>query len=336
MFRIFFISLLVALSFASCVTHRVAQNETVLFPETGKGKWWIINTVLYNRQYKEVHFNALVSMDEMAGKKYAACYVSAWNAADTTNYYTGIRTVAIPVSGFRRKFPLKLWLPANDSAGMDWSLVLKRNSFNLLTDLKSKMTTQAKGYTEFSASFGKQYPFTVTSISAAPQAWAVNPLTATAWLKGSISSAGTGNLQVRIFSDKDLLLKKSAAAYVHWLDLELQDGKHLALLFSTYAEASVKTEAAMLWDEQHQIMAKPQVTMKLLGKENVVATSLKLYPLFFSIEIPQQQFSIMLRPRMRQQEITANKNSFWMGAVEAIDKATLQFAGKGNMYIFKQ
>jgi len=35
-------------------------------------------------------------------------------------------------------------------------------------------------------------------------------------------------------------------------------------------------------------------------------------------------------------EISANRNSFWMGAAEARDKQTGQAAGKGNMYIFKQ
>lgn len=337
MHKRFFVGLIFIACLTACNTSRVTQQEAVLFPEAGKGKWWIINTVLYNRQYKEVHFNALVSIDEMAGKKYAACFVSAWNSADTNNYYTGIRTAPMPVLNYRNKFPLKIWLPANDSSGMEWSLVLKRNSFNLLTELKSKTNDQAKNYTELSASFNKQNPFAVSAISAEPQAWALNPLPASIWLNGNMPAAGAGNIQVRVFSDKELLLKRSSDAYVHWLDLDVQSGKHLSVLFSTDSEGKIKTDATMLWDEQNNIMARPQVTMQLISKENTVAlTSSKAYPLFFSIEIPQQQLNIIVKPRMLQQEITANKNSFWMGAVEAIDNRTGQSAGKGNMYIFKQ
>jgi len=332
----FFIIAIFILSLTSCVTSRVSQNETVLFPEGGKGKWWIINTILQDRNGKDVHFNSLVSIDKMGDKKYAACFVSVWNEKENT-YYTATRTADVSEWKFKTKFPLRINFPGKDSLAMEWSLVLKRNGLNFLTELNNKTNALPKSYTELSAGFNKQNPFSFSGISAGPQAWAVDPISADVKISGNMQSSGSGKLLVRIFSDKEILLKKSSGAYVHWLDLALSNGNQLSILFSTDAASNIKTEAVLLWNEQGNIMARPQM---ILQKENnnkgEINSLTKLYPLSFSIELPEQKLDLVLQPRMMQQEVTANKNSFWMGAVEAMDKKSGQAAGKGNMYIFKQ
>ena len=70
------------------------KRKHVLFPDSGKGKWWIINTILQDKKGKDVHFNSLLSIDKTGGKKYAACFVSVWSESD--NYcYTGTRIAGI-------------------------------------------------------------------------------------------------------------------------------------------------------------------------------------------------------------------------------------------------
>jgi Lipocalin-like domain len=335
MHRYFFIGLIFILGLVACRASRVTQNEAALFPETGKGKWWIINTILQDMNGKDVHFNSLVSIDKMGDKNYAACFVSVWNESANT-YYSAARTADVSEWKFKTKFPLRISFPGKDSLAMEWSLVLKRNGFNFLTELNNKTNALPKGYTELSAGFNKQGPFSFSGISAAPQAWAVAPVIADVKLSGNMQSSGPGKLLVRIFSDKEILLKKSSGAFVHWLDLALSNGKQLSILFSTDATLNTATEAVLLWNEQGNIMARPQMIFQKESSDKIQPGQAKQYPLFFSIELPEQQLKIILRPRMIQQEITANKNSFWMGAVEAIDKQSGQPAGKGNMYIFKQ
>jgi len=333
--RYFFIGSVLILSLISCVTSRISQNEAVLFPEAGKGKWWIINTILQGRNGKDVHFNSLVSIDKMGNKNYAACFVSIWNESDNT-YYTATRTTNVSEWKFKTKFPLRISFPGKDLLAMEWSLVLKRNGLNFLTELNNKTNALPKGYTELSAGFNKQSTFSFSGISAAPQAWAVDPISADVKASGNMQSSGPGKLLIRIFSDKDILLKKSSRAFVHWLDLALSNGKQLSILFSTDATSGIKTEAVLLWNEQGNIMARPQLILQKESNDKSQPGPAKQYPLFFSIELPDQQLNLMLQPRMMQQEITANRNSFWMGAVEVKDKRSGQAAGKGNMYIFKQ
>lgn len=42
----------------------------------------------------------------------------------------------------------------------------------------------------------------------------------------------------------------------------------------------------------------------------------------------------IVRPMIEDQEIRAGKNSFWMGAIEAVDSVSGNQVATGNMYIF--
>ena len=331
----FLLVLVCAMSFTACVTERVSQQELVFLPEAEKGKWWIINTILQDSYGKDVHFNSLISIDKTGGKNYAACFVSAWSESGNV-YYSATRNALIPDMKFKNKFPVKILFPGKDSLDMGWSLVMKRNGLSFITALNSKTKTLSAGYTELSARFSRQSPFAVSVINASPQAWAVNPLPADVKTTGNLQSSASGKLLLRVFTDKELLLKKSSVAYVHWLDLTLRSGKQLSILFTTDT-VGVKTNAVLLWDEQGNIMSKPQVLLQNISNDHVQSGTLtRQYPLFFSVVLPTQHLNIQLQPRMTEQEIMANKNSCWMGAVEAIDSQSGMPLGKGNMYIFKQ
>ncbi|MBK8519518.1 MAG: lipocalin family protein [Ferruginibacter sp.] len=333
--KIFFVTVFI-FSLFGCTTSRVTEKDALIFPEADKGKWWIINTILQDSNGKDVHFNSLVSIDKTGGKNYAACFVSVWSEFDNA-YYTATRIAGVPGMKFNKKFPLRIRFPGNDSLAMEWSLVLKRNGLNFLTALNNKTKTLPKDYTELTVGFNKQMPFAVSSISASPEAWAVNPISAAVKISGNMQSSAVNDLLIRVFSDKELLLKRSSETYVHWLDLTLNAGKQLSVLFSTDATANVKTEAVLLWDEYGNIMARPQITLQQTSNDNIQAGSLtKPYPLLFSVNLPDQHLNITVKPRKVEQEIAANKNSFWMGAVEAIDSLSGQRAGKGNLFIFKQ
>lgn len=336
MLKYCFIAALLIINIISCTSSRVVQNEAMLFPDNVKGKWWIVNAVLQDRNGKDVHFNSLLSIDKTGGKYYSSCYVSVWAASENI-YYTGIRNAEIPGGKFKKRFPLRIAFPGNDPQAMEWRLVLKRNSLNYLTDLNNKVKDLPKGYTELRARFDKQKIFAVSSISASPEAWAVKPINAEVKLSGNLHALAKSKLSIRVFSDKDILLKQSAGTYVYWLDLALQSGKQLSILFRSDTTYGTNTGSVLLWDESGNIMARPQVSVQKINNDmNGSRLSAKQYPLYFSVILPEQHIHVMLKPRMVEQEIAANKNSFWMGAVEATDEQSGQPAGKGNMYVFKQ
>jgi len=324
-------------SFAACLTRHASRQEAALLPGTESGKWWIINTILQDSYGKDVHFNSLISIDKTGRKNYTACFVSAWSERDST-YYAATRISQDTGIKYRNNFPVRISFPAVDSSGIEWSLLFKRNTIQLLSSFSNKKTNKAGGYTELVSVFRKQDPFAVSVISSLPQAWAVNPIIATSKMKGDLYAAGKDEkLCIRVFANKEVLLKKSSGAYVHWLDLSLQSGKQLGVLFTTDANGGITTDAVLLWDEQGEIMAKPPLFLQQLYIDSVPAASLsRPYPLYFSVVIPSEQINLKLQPRMAGQEITANRSSCWMGAVEATDSSSGRRAGKGNMYIFKQ
>lgn len=323
------------LLFTACVTRHASQSEAALLPEADKGKWWIIHTILQDMHGKDLHFNALVSTDRTGDKNYASCFAAAWSQYDS-GYYTASRTSEVGAIRYKSNFPVRIYFPPKDSGTMEWSLLLKRNGVQLLTSL-SRKETETGSYTQLKSAFRKQDPFSISVISLQPQARALKPVNAESKIAGSLHAGGKEKLFIRVFSDKELLLKMSASACVHWLDLSLQSGKQLGILFTTDAVKGITTHAVLLWDEQGNIMAKPTLILEQQQNKTTGPDSLsRPYPLIFSIVLPEQQLNIQLQPRMTSQEIKANKNSFWMGAMEARETNSGLPAGKGNMYIFKQ
>lgn len=321
----------------SCTANRVLQNESVLFPDTQTGKWWIMNAVAKDKQGKDVHYASLVSVDRSGGNNYATCFASLWYEADSS-YYSGIRNSGHPKVKFKTAFPLKINFPANDSTAMESNWVLKRKSLLLQSELKKSRTANAGSiYTEMFGRFNEQKPFPLSKMNASPEIWAVAPLRGRTEISNKIQPAIAEKLMLRIFSDKDIFLARSTHEYLHWLDLTLNTGKQLAILFRTDTAAGIKTECILLWDEHDNLMPRPSVQLKMFKNERQVTSSPgKSYPLYFTVSLPGENISFLIKPRMVQQEIRANKNSFWMGAVEAVDERSNRILGKGNMYIFKQ
>jgi len=307
-----------------------------LFPGTQNGKWWIINAIAKDKKGKDVHYISLMSTDRSGRNNYATCFTSIWYEADSS-YYSGIRTSANPRIKFKNTFPLKLNFPANDSTGTEWSWALKRKSLFLQTELKKDRVANPGIHTELFGRFDQQKPFRLLKMNASPGIWAVAPIPGKIEITNNIQSVNAEQIMLRVFSDKDIFLARSAHEYVYWLDLTLNTGKQLAILFRTDTASGIKIECISLWDEYDNLMARPSVQLKKFeNREQATPFTGKSYPLYFTLSLPGENTSFLIKPRMIQQEIHANKNSFWMGAVEAEDQRSNQSSGKGNMYVFKQ
>lgn len=316
---------------SSCAANRAMQNETVLFPNETTGKWWIINSVAKDKQGKDLHFSSLLSLDKLNGRNYASCFVSIWSAADSI-YTNGFRTAPDPKVKFNNSFPLIIELPGKDSTEKSWTWMLKRKS---MLQTASSPAVTAPGIITMISDFAAQKPFAISKMNEVPEVWAASPVAGSTLINSEAYSGIAHKVLVRVFSGKDIFLAKAASAFVQWLDLTLNSGKQVSLLFRTDATGDIKTESILLWDKEGNLMPRQKVHVSMFHTSQSKPVAGKKYPLYFILNLPGEQLSVLVRPRMEKQEITANKNSFWMGAVEAVDEHNGQVQAKGNMYIFK-
>ncbi len=330
---VYFVAIIFLLS--SCAANRALQTETILFPGEKMDKWWIINSISNDTAGNDLHFSSLVSMDEVSGKKYATCFVSMWSSADS-GFYTGIRNTGNPAIKQQYTFPVKIDLPGNDTAAIEWRWLLKRKVLELQTELKKNGSAALPQFTTAAFNFNTRNPFSLSKLSAEPDVWAAAPIASAFNINGVVKAAAPGKLFVRVFTDKNMLLNSSASQFVHWLDLGLRGGKQLSILFTTDNTMHMKPTGILLWDEKGNIMAKPAVQLYADIADQQPAGLSRQYPLFFSIALAGENIDVMIKPTITLQEIGANRNSFWMGAVYAVDKKTKEITGKGNMYIFKK
>ena len=331
---VYFVAIIFILS--SCAANRALQTETALFPAEKTDKWWIINSISNDSAGNDLHFSSLISMDKVPGKKYATCFVSMWSSSDS-GFYTGSRNTGNPGIKQQYAFPVKVDLPGNDSGAIEWRWVLKRKVLELQTELKKNGSAVLPKFTTATFSFDGQNPFRLSKLSVEPDVWAAAPIVSTVAVNGVLKAAAPGKLFVRVFTDKNILLSSSANQFVHWLDLGLRGGKQLSILFTTDNTMQMKPTGILLWDEKGNIMAKPGVKLYAdVTDQQPAGSSGRQYPLFFSIALPGENIDVMVKPTITGQEISANRNSFWIGAVYAIDRKTKEVTGKGNMYIFKK
>jgi hypothetical protein len=316
---------------------RMQPAEQPLLPDHQSGKWWIMNSVTRDETGKAVHISALLSMDLVESKNYSSCYYSIYREADS-GYYFNMNNAGDSVTGFKRNFPVKIIIPAKDSTTDDWSWTLNRQSLDFKTRVQKDYNSPKTPATlDISYVFKKQDPFALIKINSIPGIWVANPLPVSAKLSGEIKLKTTGQLSLSIFSGHAQLLEKAKKGFVHWLDCTLISGMKISVLYSTGNNGEVKTEAAIAWDASGAVMLRPAIQLLPVEVINNETTRLKKpYPLYFTISIPGYKGKLSLKPRIINQELRANKSSFWMGAIELTDEESGMQEGLGNMYIFRQ
>lgn len=323
--------------FYSCSVSKVSPSEKTLFPSQTESKWWIINSVSKDDKGKDMHFCALISNEQLAQKNYAGCFISVWKQSDASFYFNQ-QYAENPINNFNPVFPIKLTIPGSDSTIAEWTWFVSKDKIKLLTGTPAdKAKTTLSSILDITYHFTKQAPFPVSKISNHPNIQAITPLTTRISLHGKINAKNDGQMFFRVFTERDILLGMAKNNFVHWLDLLLNTGQKISLLYTTNSLGKTTIHAAQMWDPSGNLILRPAVNLQTMtDQKNAGKNGERDYPLNFYMQAPAFQGDLVLQPRMIQQEIVANKSSFWMGAVELVDQQTGLQKGIGNMYIFKQ
>lgn len=311
--------------------HPAPTALTPLLPGDALEKWWIINSVSTDREGQKWHQSMLVTWQPGGENSFATAYASGWNSVEEVAR-TGVRHTATPLSGHGNEFPAYLIMPGADSIDGDWywslgkqhmkrQVFLQPNGRDALTAYKSRLM------------FSSNDLIPLQSIANEPVVTAARPV----WFEEKIISPArvksNGVLFVRTIENGQSLLNLTRQGRVIWFDLGFSD-RFLTLLLHVKPSGVATILAAGAWDAAGNF--QPSAEMPAVDPAANVwqsERSGKSYPLCWSVTSNSAAGKYLIKPVVEDQEISANKNSLWLGAVKITDATTGKILGRGNMII---
>ncbi|MBK7434288.1 MAG: hypothetical protein IPI66_10535 [Chitinophagaceae bacterium] len=334
MSKISFLSIFLITLVLGCRTRPVYLGEQALLPDPQEAKWWIINTVVKDDQQKDLHVCFLLNAEKAGEDDYASCFFSLWSEAKNS-YEFGLQSSGRAKLKSNQHFPTGFSIPGRDSSENEWRWQLTRSGFKLEAAANAKGNA-TRSLFDLRSTYDKQEPFLGQSMPGSPYSHALNPISSLIQVSGAKRAEARAPVFIRAFSGREVLLNRSTREKVFWLDLSLRSGKRLSLFFGIDREMKTSQISALLWDEKGRVKECPGLSIHPDRNKIFPSRSGKIYPLNFSVMIPEENLSLSIRPRMEDQEVMANRASFWMGAIAAYPAGSEQEAGTGNMYIFSQ
>lgn len=316
------------LAFAGCSANRAFPKEAALFPDSETEKWWIINTIFQDELDKDVHLCALISFTPNDGRYFTHFFTSLWTEADSS-YYAGSQSSEQPFDQKKHRFPIKLSIPAKDSASFGWSWKLARGSMRLRALLQQE-TERVEWPLKLTMKMAQDSAFNVLKTSGATTLYHVPPASTALHVSGAWQMAAPAVLQCHVIESGKSLLEKTKHSFISWLDISLSQGMYLSLLYETDLQGNIKVLNQTFWQNEQVIdSASAILTGQRRGKNAA-------YPLRLSIALPEKKMDMLIRPRMETQETSGRKNALWMGPVQATDATADTIVGNGNLYMLKQ
>lgn len=310
---------LIALAFG-CVSRKAMPSELVLFPKPGENKLWLINTIS-----NDFHFCSLVSFETAGGKEYLTSFTSVWSKKDSA-FYFGIKTTDKSTIAQITEFPLLLNLLKSDSSANEWnwSVARKKTVFN------GELAREAS---KIKIKYKTQLPFTVSQIIEEPQVSVIAPVKSILKSSGKTTTQSSGTFCMSIFKNEKDLTKLAQKGSLIWMDLILDDG----CLFNGLFKVNENTTTLLGYSLKDSAQLSNSTRRLTIEAKNYWKSTIsnKSYPLTFTIQFPNNNKTINIQPILENQEVNAKKNSFWMGAIEALSSENKKI-GSGNMYIFNK
>ena len=309
---------LIALAFG-CVSRKALPSELVLFPKPGENKLWLMNTIS-----NDFHFCSLVSFETAGGKEYLTSFTSVWSKKDSA-YYFGIKSTDKAIIEQITEFPLLLDFFKADSTANEWSWLVSRKKIVYNGEL-TREASQVK------MKYKTQLPFKISQVIDDPQVSVIAPMTSTLKSNGKIKTETASTLCMSVFKNEKDLTKLAQNGSLVWMDLVLDDG----YLFNGLFKVNEKTTSLLGYCLKDSAQLSNSTRRLTIEAKNYWKSTIsnKSYPLTFTIQFPNNERTINIRPLLENQEINAKKNSFWMGAIESVNPEKNTKNGSGNMYIF--
>ncbi len=340
---------------AACSGSRALPEEAVLFPNRQTSQWWMINIVPFTSGDDDTHFSLLFSGSPEGMGYSMALFASLWTKNGDA-FYSGMRVAPVNLYPGRARFPVVLEVPGRDSLETEWYCTLGRKRIRVqcavrdtagTTTLLQKVLLLSHRGPYLPAATRKAVPVSAPdnpSISSNDRN-EFNGITRSlppmpAEMRSPFDPHGIVpvwvNMHVLPFSDE--LLENARERYIGWLDLRLDDGSRMSILYENDGKGRVELLESGYWDAEGQIAESAEMPVLSAGSGSV-STSLvsgNAYPLSLDIALPDRDIVLTLRPRKAQQEVGYRRNALWMGAVEAVDPLVGACLGLGNMIIIKR
>lgn len=326
----FFLFIWLILLLSGCAAHRASPQETVLFPDAAKEKWWIINAISKDEKGGDVHVCSLLRFIPSGEKYFTHFFTSIWMEFDSI-YYAGVQSSEEPSFQKKLKFPIKLTSTSEDSTALPWYWRLNRNGMRLqsvVTDaaikqpLRLKMNFRRKNDADFDPIEVKG---DINTQNLAPAAWDMH-------VSGDWNFSSPALVNFHIIESGERLLERTKRSFISWLDLSLDHETHISLLMQTSLNGDIKVLNQSCWRKEQL----SDITVRLTANVEKNKANHSAYPLYLSLELPEINKTFQIVPRMERQEISLHKSAFWMGAVQISDPLTGIVSGKGNLYVLKQ
>jgi hypothetical protein len=308
-----------------CASHRAFPEEKALLPEQGVEKYWLLNQVSSFQNHQTQHDCILLTQSPSAEGTATSLFVSRWDSRDSSYHY-GIQISTQAASSKPGRWPMAIHVAA-DSLGAGWRWFWDRHSIWVEGSL-------IQAYDQDYHMHGHFYPckpYTISTHTTTPSILEIASFNTT-WE----STAGGRNLyaeaNLAVFVQASSLIQADQPQAVCWVKLGLGKGDYLSLLLKMTPQGAFQI-LAQRYEGDH--LDWENVDLKVTPSETPPWKSLaskKNYPLQWTLSTGSR--SLRIQPRIQNQEIQAGKKSFWMGAIEAIDTATGEHIGNGNMYIF--
>lgn len=322
---IFVVSFFVIIS--GCGKRIAGEMERPVFQGPEPGKWWIINSITTDARGKYYHQSCLLGTDQIQDRKYISFISSQWNASDST-FLSGTINSEMPTIKTIPVFPVKMGLSSDN----DWYWQLGRKNMQLSVKLSNTaLDTTVLQTTTYK--FARQDPFQLVPMLNVTGVNSMQPLMVKEHTRGMTTPRTKGTLFMSVISRKEIFFKAAKNSSVVWIDLLMSSGKKMNLLFNVNKTGAIAPNGLSAWDQKGQKISGNKLEIQNLATD---PGNEKKYPLRYQIIDDEGDYSCVILPVTDQQVVYAQKQSCWMGAVDAVDSKTGKKKGAGNMYIFKQ
>ncbi|MFZ1558305.1 MAG: lipocalin family protein [Saprospiraceae bacterium] len=315
----------------SCSSNRAIDGEKIIFSENTKPKLWMINGISTDFVGGARHINILINYTPVSEKNYVSFYTSFWSEKDKKFSY-GYHSEEIPLQLNRSSFPVKIETAENDTMYNFSRWKFGRNIMLYQTVLYNDAIEDYFNF-KMKALFEKKIPFTISNGSKMGN---ILPFNAQIKLSGDYGDQFPAYISLHLIHDPKEIIDKSKNNFIGFLDIHLRNGKYSSILFETDGSDHTTILDQSFWENGQNIYQNysPKIGPDQDGKW-YSSHSGKSYPLAYLITLPFYDNQILLKPAIDDQEIKANQNSFWMGAVNLFDKEGGVIVGVGNLYILK-
>lgn len=314
----------IIVSFGCSNSRPLPEEKPLLYAPTTE-KYWLCHLVTgidNGDDIQFVHDCMLVTYSPTEQGNYTNFFLSEWSEIDST-FHFGMRSSKDAVWSRSGKWPLSVLIP-EDSTHPAWRLHFSPKAIWLNGAFANaeKKPLSMRGR----SSAGKHYkvlPFlpNVTATENTLYAYHIPKDTAEYF----------ASIQLAEFTEAANLIAAGNAKAIYWIHFETGMDE-LSILLQLDLDGNLKLLGQQSRYHPHGIRAEAicKVEPEFQWTSQI---SHKTYQLGIHINLGMWN-DYIVRPMMEDQEIRAGKNSFWMGAIEAVDSLRGTQAAIGNMYIF--